>query len=239
MPTVKAIEWTGMPSSQVAARLLAFTKNTRLSMSPEGFDEWMDRPWEDIDNELTYMVATLPSSWEFVSVTFFIGEVSRACAQQITRTRTASYAMQAQRVVDVRDAGYHVPESLNEEGQERFREMANQSIANYAAMLDEGMKPEDARELLPIGMHSNIVVRHNLRSLVDLVSKRKSLRVQSEYRGIISQMEAETKRIWPWSGRFFLDRHERALRMLEAIAETNPSLRIDIAKAVDLIRTNR
>lgn len=237
---VQIIDYTGFGMGpEYAARLLAFTKATRLNMTPGLLDEMMNaKPWAIVEEELSYMAFTLPSSWEFVSVTFLVSEVSRACAQQITRTRTASYAMQAQRIVDVRDAGYHVPD-LDDEASFNFHESMQEAISNYSALRDSGMKPEDAREVLPIGIHCNLVVKHNLRSLVDLVAKRRSLRVQSEYRGVVEEMRSTTVAVWPWAEQFFRDKHEMALESLEAIAKSNPSLRIPIAKAVDLIRNNR
>jgi thymidylate synthase ThyX len=104
MPEVSIIDYTGKGSrdeSWHAARLLAFTKNTRLQMNPDGFKEFEDMPVQSIAEEIAYMATTIPSSWEFVDVTFLMTDLSRATAQQVTRTRTASFAMQSQRVTEM------------------------------------------------------------------------------------------------------------------------------------------
>src|SRR4051812_15472393 len=100
--------------SHYAAALLAFSKNTRLQMTPDGFSTWLNKPYDELMTELDYMVSTIPSSHEFVDLTFSIENVTRACAQQITRTRTASYAMQSQRVTDVSSMGFRVPPNADD-----------------------------------------------------------------------------------------------------------------------------
>jgi flavin-dependent thymidylate synthase len=240
MTMVALIDYTGFGMGpEYAARLLAFTKSTRLNMSPDALDDFMNvKPWREIEEEISYMVTTLPSSWEFVSLTFLVSNVSRACAQQITRTRTASYAMQAQRVVDVRNSGYHIPEKLSGDARTQFCNIMDDAIGNYAYLMDRDLAPEDAREVLPMGIHCNLVVKHNLRSLVDTVAKRRSLRVQSEYRGVAQAMKDRTIEAWPWAAPFFVHKRDAALEMIEAVAAALPKEeKIKLAKAVDLIRT--
>src|SRR5699024_1615712 len=107
MPTVTIVDYTGngrRDSHRHAANLLAYTKSTRLEMTAGLLRSIQDMTDEEIGDELRYMAGTIPSSWEFVNVTFLIRGVTRACAQQITRSRHASYAMQSQRVDSVSGA---------------------------------------------------------------------------------------------------------------------------------------
>lgn len=226
MPKVTLIDYTGKghPDRLYAARLLAYTKNTRLNMTPDGFDAFMNKPESEILPELNYMAGTIASSWEFCHLTFAIEKVSRATAQQITRTRTASYAMQSQRISNMSDVTWDSKEATTETkyekiSKERFDNCMMDSISSYGAAIIHGMSLEDARDLLPIGVHCNLIASYNLRGLVDLCRARDSLRVQGAYRDVCAQMKAEVLNVWPWAETFFEPPNAKAIRMLEDLAE--------------------
>jgi thymidylate synthase ThyX len=251
---VDLIDCTGMYSedpSWFAARLLAFTKSTRLQMDPAGFQKFLDMPLPALEEELKYMVSTLPSSWEFVDATFCIRNVSRACAQQITRTRFTpmeadifgSYAMQAQRVVDVSNAGFYVPDSIPPgPSREFYTSCLTGQVTDYKeAMSDHGIKAEDARGLLPMHIHCNLVVKFNLRSLAELLRKRESLRVQGEYVEVCRQMRELLEAQWPWVAPFFQAKNKTACDVIEEVAREieatgNVELMKKLAKASDLVK---
>lgn len=252
---VELIDFTGARTNDeayYAARMLAFSKNTRLNMDPAGFQRFLDMPLEELKPELEYMVSTLPSSWEFVDATFCIRNVSRACAQQITRTRWSpmeadifgSYAMQAQRVVDVSDAGYYVPDHLKDEpgefpGQRTLYEHGLQdAVDNYKFIMKAGVSPEDARGLLPMHMHCNLIVKFDLRALAELCRKRESIRVQGEYVFVASEMRRLLCEKWPWVEQFFQPKQHIAADVIEKIAHqiTDVSLQRQLAKAADLVK---
>ena len=248
MPKVTLLHYTGKGAaggseSEYAARLLAFTKNTRLSMTPEGLDAWLVKPWAEIIPELEYMAGTIPSSWEFVDLTFSIERLSRATAQQVTRTRNASYAMQSQRVTDMSGVTWDVPPTAQyKPGQ--WNAWMEENCQNYDNALQCNVSLEDARDLLPMGVHCNLIAKYNLRSLVELVQKRDSLRVQGPYVDIVSQMKAETLKCWPWAATFFEPKNAKAIRMIEEVAKKlmkNYEHPYDeeakqLAKAIDLIK---
>jgi flavin-dependent thymidylate synthase len=228
-----------------AARLLAFTKNTRLNMNPEGFERFRTMPLAQLEDEMKYMVRTLPSSWEFVDATFVVRDVSRACAQQITRTRWSpmesdifgSYAMQAQRVVDVSDVGCYIPESLEGIDRDFYEEAMSVAMGNYKQAVDNGVHNEDARGLLPMHVASNLVVKYNLRALTDLCRKRSSMRVQGEYNEVVRQMRELLIAQWPWSEPFFESKETIASAIIEEVAAKLPREdRLLLAKAADLIK---
>lgn len=235
---VSVIYYTGMgmPQEDFAARLLAFTKNTRLNMNPSGLKKFLEMDEKDLATELQYMANTIPSSWEFVDVIFSINNVSRACAQQITRTRTASFAMQSQRVTDMRSVSWHEPEGMKQRGM--YELSLKRSIKDYQNLVDCGESLENARGLLPINVNCNLIAKYNLRTLVDLLRARDSLRVQGEYQGVARQMKAEVLRIWPWAEPFFKPQHEKAIALIEEIARDLPNhhMRMQLAKAADLIK---
>ncbi len=100
---VSLIDWTGAGSADkmYAAKLLVYTKSTRLTQGEETLKRIFEMTEEQLLPELNYISSSIRSSWEFISYTFQITGVTRAFTHQLVRTRTASYAQQAQRVVDM------------------------------------------------------------------------------------------------------------------------------------------
>ena len=191
--------------------------------------------------ELEYMAGTIPSSWEFVDVVFLITEVSRATAQQITRTRNAVYAMQSQRVTDVSQSYVVNPYSEGTSEWFNFQESSEACMAHYNKQLMNGATFQDARGLLPINITCNLVAKYNLRSFVDLMRTRASLRAQGEYSEIAAQMKELVLEAWPWSAPFFQHPLDKAIAMLEKAATeigvtTGRGPAWEIAKAIDLLR---
>lgn len=237
MPNVNLLYYTGMesPDPYYAARILTFTKNTRLNMNPAGFQEFLAKPTEWLDQEIDYMSKTIRSALEFVDVIFLVQEVSRATAQQITRTRNASYQMQSQRVSDMRAASWDFGPHDG---------VMNQSLEEYAALVDDGVSLEDARDVLPIGLHCNLVAKYNLRAAIDVIRARESARVQGPYREVAAQMKGEILRVWPWAAPFFTDPQELAIGMLNEVVEelkgkgaVYAGAAGKVAKAIDQIRS--
>ena len=226
--------------TQHAQELLIFTKATRLNMTPGLMDEIMGWPQEKKDSEIAYMSKTIKSSWEFADCVFVIEGTTRACAQQITRTRQASYAMQSQRVLDLRDACVTNPLPEHAVGHFAFDAVVGQMMAGYMSLMDAGVAAQDARGILPMNIQCNLVAKYNLRNLTDLVKTRKSLRAQGEYSEIADRMEAAVLAVWPWAAPFFVPDNLVAIQMLREVAEslgitTGKGPGWEIAKAIDLL----
>lgn len=249
MPIVTLISYTGHghPDPLYAAKLLAYTKSTRLNMTPEGLDSFMNMGEVPLSAELNYMANTIPSSWEFADLIFSIQKVSRATAQQITRTRTATFAMQSQRVTDMSNVTWdHRPDEPKVEVvgvSAGFNDFMAGAIENYSELVSAGMPLEDARDLLPIGVHCNLIAKYNLRSLVELVNARRSIRVQGPYRDVSEQMKAETLRVWPWAEVFFKHPYDKAMALIEEVARSLADAGAvykgpagSLAKAIDLLK---
>jgi thymidylate synthase (FAD) len=99
---VQLIDYTGAGAkdpARYAAERLVFTKKTRLTMDRKTLEAVEGLPWSEIEDELRYMAKTIPSSWEFVTYTFLINDVTRGFTHQFVRTRTGSYAQQTMRVL--------------------------------------------------------------------------------------------------------------------------------------------
>lgn len=203
---VTLISYTGHghPDPLYAARLLAYTKNTRLEQGAETrrkFDKMTD---EDLLKELDYIANTIRSSWEFVDYTFEIRGVTRAFTHQFVRTRTGSYAQQSQRSVALKKIDTMIPETVRADPSALAAWMSCvDSIAEvYEALGERGIPAQDARGLLPTNIHTNIIAKFNLRTLADLFAKRKNLRAQGEYADVARLMEHQVLQVHPWAEPF-------------------------------------
>ena len=243
---VTLIDFTGKGQpdpARYAAALLIFTKNTRLEMSPGNFEKTHCKAeGAAIDEELSYMSRTIPSSWEFVDYTFAIEGVTRAFTHQLVRTRTASYAQQAMRVLDVRGFDYATgPSIFNDEARRDLYDsaMASCDLA-YRALIDGGAKPEDARGVLPTNICTNIIAKMNMRTFVDLCAKRGSARVQGEYRGVLEGMKTVVRAVHPFIDEFIASAPQRAIEELqEAILDNVPEeTALKMIKNLDILRRN-
>lgn len=133
------------------------------------------------------------SVFEHASVTFKIEGISRACMAQLTRHRLCSFCAESQRYnrydLDGND-WYVVPPA--------FRAIADDSQAameaaaiEYQHALDNGLKPEDARYLLPEATKTNLIMTCNVRELFHIWSMRLSSAAQWEIRDLARLMYDE------------------------------------------------
>ena len=181
-----------------AKELLIYTKQTRLQGLQDigsviaKSDEWKDE-------QLDYMKKTIQSSFEFVNYVFKISDVTRSFTHQLVRSRHNSYAQESMRAVDVRDHGYR-----NEAGDRKaeFDSGVSFVMGLYEGMVDHGVPIQDAREILPTGIHTSIIVGANLRSLSDMASLRLCTRTAGEYQEVFKEMKQQVLNVHPWAEDF-------------------------------------
>lgn len=241
---VTLIDYTGrgtMQAASYAAAILLFTKNTRLQMSPGLFEEILAWPYEKKLEELSYMANTIPSSWEFVDYTWMIEGVTRAFTHQLVRSRTFSFAQQTMRVLNVEGWRYETGPSIKADPVLKFSYDSNMShIAEaYDMLIRDGAAIEDARGILPTNILTNIVMKGNMRSFVELVRKRSSSRVQGEYREVLEQLKSTALAVHPWLTLFIERDFDKAASDLEAeILKLNNDLqRNKMVKLLDQMRS--
>lgn len=124
---------------------------------------------------------------EHVSVTFKAEDISRACSHQLVRHRMASYVQQSQRYTRIdtySDDWYVMPPAFEdlEDGAEAYAYEMSTAAAAYQRALSCGIKPEDARYLLPEATKTCINVTMNLRELESFYFLRADKHAQWEIR---------------------------------------------------------
>jgi len=186
-----------------ALATLVYTKSTRLSMTATGFDQILAMPEEKLMEEWEYMKNTIKSSWEFLEFLFLIEDVSRAFTHQLVRHRIGTkFAQQSQRTVDMGGFGFIMPPpGLDDPGIADEFELACESIDDsYQRLISvHGVKPQDARALLPTNVSTNINFGSNLRTLHDMARLRLCTKTQGEFQDVFRAIKAEVHRALPWA----------------------------------------
>lgn len=129
---------------------------------------------------------------EHVTVTFRIEGISRACSHQLVRHRLASFVQESQRYtrIDLIREWYVVPPTIAESDDryDLFAEHMERCGDAYQSALDAGIKPEDARYLLPEATKTSVVMTMNLRELEAFYKLRSDKAAQWEIRKLAGLM---------------------------------------------------
>jgi flavin-dependent thymidylate synthase len=230
--TVTLIDYTGAGSldpARYAANILIYTKSTRLKMDPGLILHIESWPYPKIIEELKLIANTNPGSWEFIYFTFLIEGVSRAFTHQLVRTRTASYAQQTMRTVDMENWTYEIGPSIvkDENISQHYIYTMKEIALSYKHLIELGAEIEDARGVLPTNIHTNINMSINMRNWVNLVRKRDSVRVQNEYHKVIDAMIIEVERVYPWIHIFIKNDEMKARKDLQDMIWDNKNLTLE------------
>jgi thymidylate synthase (FAD) len=138
------------------------------------------------------------SVFEHAVVSFRIEGISRACMAQLTRHRHVSFCVESQRYnrydLDGHDWYVTPPRFADDEGIE-FSGPMHDAAYYYQQALEAGIKPEDARYLLPEATKTNLVMTCNVRELFHILDMRDSSSAQWEIRNLAKAMYEACKNI--------------------------------------------
>lgn len=121
--------------------------------------------------------------FEHISFTARISGISRACSHQLVRHRLASFVQQSQRYkkIDTSSNDWCVVPDAFDDVPFFFNHMSDCADAYNLALMN-GVKPEDARFLLPEATKTNIVMTMNARELFHFLDLRTDRHAQWEIR---------------------------------------------------------
>lgn len=125
---------------------------------------------------------------EHASATFEISGISRACANQLTRHRLASFVQESMRYVDAQSNELVRPPSFSEEDWKRAKELFQSALDLYRALVSRGVPKEDARFVLPLGIETRLILTANFRELRHILRLRLSTKAQWEIREVARRM---------------------------------------------------
>lgn len=153
------------------------------------------------------------SVFEHAHITFHIEGISRSCMAQLTRHRHASFCVESQRYnrYDLSgDDWYVTPPSMEQIvvnsddetfAEAHFEDSMRCSADDYRIALEAGIRPEDARYLLPEATKTNLVITLNVRELFHIFDMRMAKSAQWEIQGLVRAMHAEAASFndqWRW-----------------------------------------
>lgn len=154
-----------------------------------------DSPAKDLESSRKMVKAIVKSGHEscveHASATFRLSEVSRVLTHELVRHRLFSFSQRSQRYVRENEPSYVTPDVLvddNTANQKLLlaKDIFDKAMQNawdaYSLLLSYGLKPEDARFVLPNACTTEIVVSGNFREYRNFLKLRLSPRAQWEIR---------------------------------------------------------
>ncbi len=196
IPKVTLISYTKDPIATVAAAInqcysAKGGKELREKMSPQKRKRLID----------IVVSSGHLSTVEHASFTFAIEGVSRVLTHQLVRHRIASYSQQSQRYVQFKEGKFNYitpPQVLAKPKLKKKYDQAVKEVGKlYDELVQEGIKAEDARYLLPNATETRIVVTMNARSLLNFLEHRLCTRAQWEIRILAQKMLKEATKVAP------------------------------------------
>lgn len=129
---------------------------------------------------------------EHISLTFSIEDVPVYLVSQLTRHRMASFAVTSFRYNNLTKKGMddttYIPEELTNKQKEIFGEALLASFRTYSKLINDGVKPEVARGILPQGSFTNLVMTMNVRELFHFFDLRNCLRADKPIRKLAQEI---------------------------------------------------
>ena len=152
---------------------------------------------------------------EHVYFTFAIEGISRACSHQLVRHRAGIvFSQQSQRYVEIKEDLKYLEQLYKEtrsiddverlEAIEKLSKIVDKyfvkdndkigaikyffTLIDYLTAIQDGCKPEDARQLLPNATKTNITMSCNFRELIHICNLRLCTRAQTEIRQLFTEI---------------------------------------------------
>lgn len=144
---------------------------------------------ESVKRLVTCLKSGHLSVFEHISATWEVKGISRACSHQLVRHRLASYSQQSQRyckIDTVTDDWYVTPPAFK--NSEVYRKAMKTTAELYSDALECGIKPEDARYLLPNSCKTDIWITMNFREFMHFLDVRGDQRAQWEIQDLAAEM---------------------------------------------------
>lgn len=125
---------------------------------------------------------------EHINLTFrFITD--RGVTHELVRHRLASYSQESTRYVKYQDLEVVQPVGMSEAELDVWRYYMNYVEGNYRAMINYGLKPEQARTVLPNSTKTEIVMTANLREWLHIIQLRTSKAAHPQIRDLIGKAQ--------------------------------------------------
>jgi thymidylate synthase (FAD) len=135
---------------------------------------------------------------EHATATFYI-RASRVLTHELVRHRVGSYSQRSQRYVKELKADYIIPPELGKTpgAQAAYQTAMAAAWASYRSMLDQGVKAEIARYVLPNACATEIICTWNFREIRHILKLRTSPAALPEMRAVAAKIKEIMKQEAP------------------------------------------
>ncbi len=213
-----------MPKREVEVTLISIPDNLldviytacRVCYSNLGAIDIYENITADDDKKLELIKKILSSGHystiEHIQLTFAINNLSRAASHQLVRHRHMSFSQKSQRYVKEKgEFSYIIPQAIsaNKVLLEKFQKHMQLTAQLYQEFIDNSIKSEDARAILPNAFASSMVASLNLRELIHLANLRLCTRAQFEIRLLVKKMCMLVEEHYPWLEEYLVPKCER------------------------------
>ena len=188
----------------------------RTCYSADGAVEIFNKITDDNEKKLNLIRRVISSGHystiEHIQLSFAINNISRAATHQLVRHRHMSFSQKSQRYVKEKgDFDYIIPASIknNTELLKKFTEHMNNVASLYEYFIQNDIKAEDARAILPNAAASSLVASLNLRELIHLANLRLCTRAQLDIRLLTKRMCDLVIEREPWLKEHLVPKCER------------------------------
>ena len=172
----------------------------------------VNKPFEDMEKVIFKALdAGHLSIAEHCNMNILIEGVSRSLTHQLVRHRHCTFSQQSQRYCKLNEGfDYLIPNSIkrNKDLEEGFKIAMTSLSKFYDILIAEGIKPEDARFVLPNACSSNIVLTCNLRELMHICNERLCACAQAEIRQLFSEIVRQVIDYIPWTSKYLVPKCE-------------------------------
>lgn len=140
------------------------------------------------------------STLRFAYATFNISEISRVCSHQLVRIAIAGILQESQRYVELSKVDFVTPPALAGMPMDlirRWSHLLGESELIYKECIEQGMKKEDARYILPQSCTTQINLCLNFQGWKDVIANRTAKSAQWEIREVFQEIERQLQGIAP------------------------------------------
>lgn len=172
---------------EMEVKLVAHTPDPELTIA-DAARTCYDSKEKDLEASRKMVRALIKSGHEAMiehaHATFRLKGVSRALTHEVVRHRLFSFGQRSQRYVKETEPSYVVPDTIlgNPFLEGKFYRAMDAAWKAYSDLLKDGIKPEDARFVLPNACATEIVVSGNFREWRNFLKLRLGPRAQWEIR---------------------------------------------------------
>lgn len=129
---------------------------------------------------------------DFASVNTIFKDVSRACSHQLVRHR-AGITQLSQRYVCMEDAKMILPQGFNKVQFAKCQQFFNDSNALYKSLINDGIKREDARYILPNACVTTLYMTFTFRNFIKAYQLRTGTGAQQEIKDCFKELFSKDK----------------------------------------------